>query len=206
MSVGLVSFGGSRRNLLLGSPSVSWLLLPFFGSLTCVCVCVCVRVCVWVLVAQLCPTLCDPMDCTPPGSSVHGILQARILECVAISFSRGSSLPRDRTCISCVCCIGSQILYHWATWEAPSLTCGSLESRLSSSYHLLSTLTFLPSSCKDHCDSVGSTRTTQVPLSVSRLLISTKSLLSYKVTLTASEASLVAQMVKNLPAMRETRV
>ena len=42
-------------------------------------------------VVQLCPTLCDPMDCSPPGSSVHGIFQARILEWVAISFSRGSS-------------------------------------------------------------------------------------------------------------------
>ena len=47
--------------------------------------------------AQLWPTLCDPMDCSPSGSSVHGILQARILEQVAISFSRGSSWPRDRT-------------------------------------------------------------------------------------------------------------
>jgi len=44
-----------------------------------------------VLVIQLCPTIFDPMDCSPPGSSVHGILQARILEWVAISFSRGSS-------------------------------------------------------------------------------------------------------------------
>ena len=49
----------------------------------CVCVCVC------VLAAQSCPTLCDPVDCSPPGSSIHRILQARILECVAISFSRG---------------------------------------------------------------------------------------------------------------------
>ena len=48
-------------------------------------------------VAQLCPTLCDPVDCSPPGSSIHGILQARILESVAISFSMGSSQPRDRT-------------------------------------------------------------------------------------------------------------
>ena len=47
-----------------------------------------------VLVTQLCPILCDPMDCNPPGSSVHGILQARILKWVAISFSRGSSGPR----------------------------------------------------------------------------------------------------------------
>ena len=51
-------------------------------------------------VAQLCPTLCDPMDCSPQGSSVHGILQARILEWAAISFSRGSSRPRDRTQVS----------------------------------------------------------------------------------------------------------
>ena len=47
-----------------------------------------------VLVTQLCPILCDPMDRNPPGSSVHGILQARILKWVAISFSRGSSRPR----------------------------------------------------------------------------------------------------------------
>ena len=51
-------------------------------------------------VAQLCPTLCDPVDCSPPGSSVHGILQARVLEWVAISFSRGSFQPRDWTQVS----------------------------------------------------------------------------------------------------------
>ena len=48
-------------------------------------------------VAQSCPTLFDPVDCSPPGFSIHGILQARVLEWVAISFSRGSSRPRDRT-------------------------------------------------------------------------------------------------------------
>ena len=54
--------------------------------------------CAWVwLVGKLCPIPCDPMDCSPPGSSVHGIFQARILEWVAISFSRGSSWPRDQT-------------------------------------------------------------------------------------------------------------
>ena len=52
-------------------------------------VCVCVHACVFVI--QLCQTLCEPMDCSPSGSSVRGILQARILEWVAISFSRGSS-------------------------------------------------------------------------------------------------------------------
>ena len=58
----------------------------------CVCVCVCVYmcVCVCVLVAQSCAILCNPMDYSPPGSSVHGIFLARILEWVAISFSRGS--------------------------------------------------------------------------------------------------------------------
>ena len=49
------------------------------------------------LVIQLCPTLCDPMDCSPPGSSVHGILQVRILEWIALPSSRGSSQPRGRT-------------------------------------------------------------------------------------------------------------
>ena len=59
--------------------------------------------------AQSCSTLFDPMDCSPPGSSIHGISQARILEWVAISSSRGSSRPRDQICISC---IGRWILYH----------------------------------------------------------------------------------------------
>ena len=51
-------------------------------------------------VAQSCPTLYDPMDCSPPGSAIHGILQARVLEWVAIPFSRGSSQPRDQTQVS----------------------------------------------------------------------------------------------------------
>ena len=58
----------------------------------------------------------DPMDCNLPGSPVHEISQARILERVAISFSRESSWPRDQTCVSC---IGRWILYPWATREAP---------------------------------------------------------------------------------------
>ena len=64
------------------------------------------------LVAKSRATLCHSMDCGPPGSSVHGISQARILEWVAISFSRGSSQPRDRICLL----LGRWILYHWATW------------------------------------------------------------------------------------------
>ena len=54
---------------------------------------------------------CDPVDCSPPGSSVCGVLQARVLEGVAIPFSKGSSQPRDRTCVSCT---GRRILNHWA--------------------------------------------------------------------------------------------
>ena len=63
-------------------------------------------------VIQSCLTLCDPMDCSSPGSSVHGIFQAHILEWVALSFSRVSSQPRDQTCISGISCIDRQILYH----------------------------------------------------------------------------------------------
>ena len=74
------------------------------------CVCVCVRACAHMH-AQLCPTLSDPMDLMSlPGSSVHGLSQARILEEVAISFSRGSSLPRDLTQVSRVSYIGRQVL------------------------------------------------------------------------------------------------
>ena len=62
----------------------------------------------WSEVAQSCPTLCNPIDCSPPGSSVHGIFQAGILEWVAIPFSRGSSWPRDQT----------QFFTIWATREA----------------------------------------------------------------------------------------
>ena len=61
------------------------------------------------LVAQSCPTLCNPMDCSPPDSSVHGILQARILEWVAIPFFKESSQTRDRTRVFC---IAGKILYH----------------------------------------------------------------------------------------------
>ena len=68
------------------------------------------------LVAQLCPTLCDPMDCSLPGSSVHGILQARILAWVAISSSRGFSQHRNWTQVSC---IAGGFFTIWATRETP---------------------------------------------------------------------------------------
>ena len=68
-----------------------------------------------MLVAWSCPTLCDPMDCSPPGSSVHGILQARRLKWVGIPFSRGSSWPRDQTRVSC---IAGRFFTIWVTREA----------------------------------------------------------------------------------------
>ena len=84
----------------------------------CVCVCVC-------SVAQLCPALHNPIDWSPPGSYVHypmsWIIQARILEWVAISYSRVSYWPKNGTHVSYGSCIGRQILYHWATWDIPRL-------------------------------------------------------------------------------------
>ena len=97
----------------------SWLFLrltvlsicPLNSSLflwdQCVCVCVC-------SVAQSCLTLCDPMDCSLPGFSVHGIFQTSVLEWVAISSSRGFSLTRDWTCVSCIFFIGRLILHPHA--------------------------------------------------------------------------------------------
>ena len=69
-----------------------------------------------VLVAQWCLTLCNPIDHSLPGYSTHGILQTRILEWVAISFSKGSPWPRDRTRVSC---IASRLFTIWTTREAP---------------------------------------------------------------------------------------
>ena len=68
-----------------------------------------------VLFTQSCLTLCDPKDWSPPGFPVRGIIQAKILEWVAISFSRGSSRPRDQTLLSC---IAGRLFTDWATREA----------------------------------------------------------------------------------------
>ena len=98
---GNVAFQGEEREVckrvgVSGREGIKWW--------ECVCVCVC-------LVAQSCLTLCDPMDCSLLGSSVHGIFQARILEWIAISFSRASSRPTDRIHISC---IAGGFFTHWA--------------------------------------------------------------------------------------------
>ena len=82
------------------------------------CVCVYVCVCVHAESLQSCPTLCDPTDCSPSGSSVHGILQASILEWVAMPSSTGSSAPRDQTHVSCGCCMAGGLF----TAEPPGET------------------------------------------------------------------------------------
>ena len=71
--------------------------------------------------AQLCLAICDLMDCSPPGSSVHGILQARILKWVSMPSSRASSQPRDRTYISCVSCIAGGFFTTEPPWK-PTLS------------------------------------------------------------------------------------
>ena len=70
-----------------------------------------------ICLTQSCPTLCDPVDCSPPGSSVHGHLQARILEWVAIPFSKGSSQPGNLSLLHC-----RQILYHLSPQGSPEGT------------------------------------------------------------------------------------
>ena len=74
-----------------------------------ICVILPIKLCVHAKSLELCPTLCDPVDCSPLGSSVHGIFQARILEWAAMLSSRGSSQPKDQTWVSC---IGRLVLYH----------------------------------------------------------------------------------------------
>ena len=77
-----------------------------------VCVCVCVCVCVHAKSLQSCLTLCNPMDCSPPGSSVHGILQSRVLEWVAMPFSTDLPNPEIEPVSLTAACISKQVLYH----------------------------------------------------------------------------------------------
>ena len=97
-----------------------------------------------------CLTLCDPVECSLPGSSVHGILQARILEWVAISFSRGSSRPRDSTWVSH---IAGRRFNLWATREAPFLLYRSLliiEVYWNTEWSRAKTNRVLPRKCTGH--------------------------------------------------------
>ena len=68
----------------------------------------CLRACVCTKLLRSCLILCEPVNCSPPGSSVHGSLQARVLEWAAKLPSRGSSQPKDRNCISCGSCIAAR--------------------------------------------------------------------------------------------------
>ena len=106
-STHIVANGKFRSFSWLSNISVfhcSHLLYPFICQWTCCC----------CLVAKSYPTLCNPMDCILPGSSVRAVSQTRILEWVSIFFSRGSSQPRDQTCVSY---IGGQTLHHWTIRE-----------------------------------------------------------------------------------------
>ena len=84
-----------------------------------------------------CPTLCDPMDCSPPGSSLPGVFQARILEWVTTSFSRGSSQPRYQTHISYISCIGRQVSFFFKQLVPPGLqSMGCKESDMTEHAHM----------------------------------------------------------------------
>ena len=91
----------------------------------------------FLLVAQSCLTLCDPTDCSPPGSSVHRILQARTLEWAAMASSRGFSSARDRTRISYVSCNGSWVPYHSHHVGSPLLALSYLKSSSGFSHDIL---------------------------------------------------------------------
>ena len=104
----------------------------------CVCVCVCAHICIYICIIYiymspffpLCVCVlsylvmlnffCNSMHCSPPGVSVQGFFEARVLEWVAISYSSGSFLHRDQIHVLSVSCLSRQILYHHATWEAIS--------------------------------------------------------------------------------------
>ena len=98
--------------------SVVWLVSTAHVVSWCVCVCVCV-----CLVAQSYLTLCNSMDCSPPDFPVHGILQERILEWVAMSSSRGPSRPSYWTHVSCISCIADRFFYHRARGGSLHIIC-----------------------------------------------------------------------------------
>ena len=133
---------------------------------------------------QLCLTLCNPVDCSPPVSSVLGILQARTLEWVATPSSSRSSQPRDPTCVPYVSCIGRWVLYH-------QRYLGTLEHS-SGKQWLLFTEGLL---CVPFC---AASLNTHVPVLTTGLTGADH----YQPHFT--RASLVTQTVKNLPAMLQT--
>jgi len=111
-----------------------------------------VSVCRTVLVAQSCLTLCDPTNCSLPGFSVHGILQAKILEWIAIPFSRGTSQPRDRTLVSC---LAGRFFTIWATKRSPILSGLLLQGGLVFTQLVLSSQRTPPNKDKTLCESTS---------------------------------------------------
>ena len=111
----LCSWISTEKTLLVSQVNFCLLLLPPLNvfQIHTLLVCACTR-------DQLCPTLCSPTDCSPPDSSVHGLFQARTLEWVATSYSRGYSRPRDGTHISCASCTGRRVLHLLSHHRSPS--------------------------------------------------------------------------------------
>ena len=147
--------------------------------------------------AKSCPTLWDPMDCSPPGSSVHGISQARILELVTISCSRGSFQPRDQILH------WQQSLYHWTTREAQWDSIQPYKRR--KPCHVRQhgwtwrTLCWVKQATHKKRNAVrshshGESKTPELMVTERRMVVP------------RDWASLAAQTVKNLPAVQETRV
>ena len=102
------------RDLLKFNSSSSLILLNFLHKHSCH-----LQTMTVLFLPYVCSVVSDSLrspDCSPPGSSGHGVFQAGILEWVAIFFSRTFSQPRSRNGVSCVSCIGGWVLYYWATW------------------------------------------------------------------------------------------
>ena len=83
--------------------------------------------CMRAQLLQSCPTLCDPMDCSPPGSSAQGISQARILEWVTMPSSRGSSQPSDGSCVSCISCIAGEFFQFSSVTQSCLTLCDPVD-------------------------------------------------------------------------------
>ena len=145
--------------------------------------------CTCMLVAQSCPTLSSPTDCSPPGFSVHGILQVRILEWITLPSSRGSSRPRDRNQVSC---IASGLFTIWTTREA---LCSN--KKFKKSYKWNAT-----------CESYPSSRFACFLLKILLFYLSHANwfIHLYWGVIDNGRTSLVAQLVKNLPTIQETLV
>ena len=115
----MILFYLSISSVLACRNATDFYMIPLYIYRKSVYVYMCVYICFCCVRWSVCPTLCDPINYSPPESSVHGILQATILEWIAIPFSRGSSQPRDQTWVSC---IAGRFFTIWATKEVHTQT------------------------------------------------------------------------------------